>query len=172
LQNATPLLQLARAPTISHAWSQARDVLLGVTVKTVVALLLALATPAIADDRKHVAVLEFVGPGGANVRGEVVRLAATKSWVSSSSNLDGRTVREFALDHDVELVVQGNVEKRGRDYRISIWFVRGSTGETIGRTFSSLRQPVLDRASHKRVERDFHRALAAIPGRVESRESP
>jgi hypothetical protein len=141
-------------------------VLLAAEVKLAfLALVVALATAAHADNRKHVAILEFDGPRAANVRGDVMRLVAGKSWVSSSSKLDGRTVREFALDHDVEIVVLGTVEKRRREYHVRIRFLRGATGDTVIRTSVTVRQPALDRQARRRVERDLVRALAAVPAR-------
>jgi hypothetical protein len=131
-------------------------------------VLMALAlgvTVAHADDRKHVALLEFEGPRATNIRGDVMRMAATKSWVSSSSSLDGRSVREFAIEHDVDLVVEGAVQKRGRRYQIRIRFLRGSTGRAITTATASLHKPALDRLSRRRIEYELVKALAALPPR-------
>jgi hypothetical protein len=125
------------------------------------AVLLALAAPVHAGGRKQVAILEFGGPRAASVRGEVVRLAAASSYVSSVSKLDGRTVRELALDLELDVVVLGDVEQRGREYHLRLRYVRGSTGRTILETTATLREPVLDPETRKRVERDLRRALRA-----------
>ncbi|MBA3499126.1 MAG: hypothetical protein M4D80_15945 [Myxococcota bacterium] len=173
MQNATPALQLAGCGPICCAWCAARDVLIRVRVKfATLALLVALATPVHGGERTHVAVLEFDGPGGTNVRGDVVRIAASRVWVSSDSKLDGRTVRELASDLDVEMVVQGHVEKHGRNYRIQIRFVHAMTGQTIARTISIGREPKLDPKARKRLERDLARALATIPTRPDDDDSP
>jgi hypothetical protein len=127
------------------------------------AVLVALATPAHADEPTQIAVLEFDGPGAANVRGEVVRIAAAQAWVSSVSRLAGRTLHELASDLDVAMVVQGQIEKLGPSYRIQIRFVRAATGQTIARTISKGREPKLDLKTRRRLERDLARALVILP---------
>ncbi len=118
-----------------------------------------------ADDRKHVALLDFEGPRSASVRGDVMRLAATRCWIASPSKLDGRSVREFAVDHDIDLVIAGAIEKRGHEYQIRIRFLRGTTGRPIGGATATVRQPAMDRVTKRRVERELVRALATIPPR-------
>jgi len=124
-----------------------------------------------ADDRKHVALLDFEGPRSASLRGEIMRIAAAKCWVSSSSKLDGRSLRDFAFDHDVDLVIEGSVERRGREYQVRIRFLRGTTGKAITTATAAVHQPVLDRAARRRVERELARALAAIPPRPNDEEA-
>lgn len=122
-------------------------------------------------DRKHVAVLDFDGPRSVSVRGEVVRLAAATCWVSSSSNLDGRSVRDFAADHDLDLVIEGSIEKRGHEHQVRIRFLRGTTGKPIRVATAPLHQLAFDRTTRRRIERELARALAAIPPRPSDDEA-
>ena len=118
-----------------------------------------------ASNRRHIALLDFAGPKAVSVRGDVMRIAATRGWVSSATRLDGRTMREFAEDYELDLVVEGAIVKRGQAFEIRIRFVRGSTGRSIHTMQVATRKPVLDHAAKKRVERELVRALAAIPAR-------
>lgn len=125
-----------------------------------------------ADARRHVALLELAGPHGSAIRGELLRIAAAKCWVSSASTLDGRSVRELANEHDLDLVVEGIVKRRGRGYQIQIRFVRGSDGRALAGTTIVVQQPLLDRASRQRIERALARALAAVPPRDDDNDEP
>jgi hypothetical protein len=144
-------------------------------VKLVVFAILALvANPrsGSAEEPKHIALLEFEGPKAVSVRGDVMRIAATRGWVTSASKLDGRSVQEFAEDYEIELVIAGTIEKRARDYRIRIRFVRGDTGATVGRLVSAVKQPSVDAPTKKRVERELARVLKAIPARASDDTQP
>jgi hypothetical protein len=130
-----------------------------------VACIVFAAGSAAADERKHIALLDFGGPHGSTVRGKVMRVAGTRCWIASASKLEGRTVREFARDHALDLVVDGVVEQHGSHYRVRIRILRGATGRAIAGISALLRQPTLDRATELRFEHALLHALARLPAR-------
>jgi hypothetical protein len=115
-----------------------------------------------AADRRRIAVLDFVGQDATKIRGEVLRVAATRSWVVSESTLEGKTLTDFAVEHDVDMIVQGIVEKRGRGHSTRLRFVEAVTGRLVGSVTTKTRKPALDRSTAQRIDRELVRALSKL----------
>jgi hypothetical protein len=125
-----------------------------------------------AEDRKLIAFLKFVGPSGEGVRREVMQLAAAHVRIASSAKLDGRSIRDFAVEHGLDLVVQGTVRERERGYRIRICVLRGTTGRPIAGVTANVPQAALDDETRWRVERGLVRALTNLRHASASSELP
>ena len=112
--------------------------------------------------RELIAFLEFVGPSSETLRGEIMRLAAASFRIVSSARLDGLSVREFALDHALDVVVQGGITRREHGHAIRVRFLRGATGRLIASATASVRQPALDSEARERLQRALARTLSTI----------
>lgn len=130
------------------------------------------ALSARAEEPRLIALLEFLGPGGAIVRGEIMQLAAANFRVASTAKLAGLPVRDFALDHGLDVVVQGTVRKREGGYQIRVRFHGGATGRAIGGVTARVGEPALDRDAKSRIQRELGRILSALVPSSTADETP
>lgn len=104
-----------------------------------------LATTTFAQDTKRVVVLEFEGPGASGVRKHVVAALQKRSEVELVGKSDAESAadelgvsftaagdfRDVGKRLQIAAFVGGTVEKRGRQWRATVWVRDGTTGDQL-----------------------------------------
>lgn len=139
-----------------------------------------LTLPALASAERRIVVLEFDGPRASQFRREVIRelrddhqLISQKRFESARDELEDfddspEAYAQIAADLDADGIVSGTVDKKGRNFVLTVRVREGFTGAYTVREakFRGRRARLRGRAA-RRFRRDLRAAVSELPDRSE-----